>query len=331
MTVLGHSTTVLATMEEMLMLTRAVTRGAERALVVADMPFGLYQVSDEDAVKRRASSRGGSGRGQARGRRAEPPRGRPRRRRHPGDGGTLGLTPQSATMLGGFRAQGKTAEKARELLEDALVLERAGCFAVVLEAVPAPVAERISDELGAHDRDRLRAPPATARVLVLHDLLGPSPTGLRRGPRSATPEIGADIQRVRSSASRPRSGDPAEEHTYAMPADEQEARSSARRGRQHERNVRTKIASTARATATAPRSRRQRARRPRSRRPAARATRARRRPRPGRRGAGRGRRRFRPRAERVRSVDEQPDGPDGGRARPPSRGWPRRRGCRARR
>ena len=70
--------------------------------------------------------------------------------------GHLGLTPQSATMLGGFKAQGRTAEKAVRLYEDALALEAAGCFAVVLEAVPAPVAARITEALRADDRDRRR-------------------------------------------------------------------------------------------------------------------------------------------------------------------------------
>jgi 3-methyl-2-oxobutanoate hydroxymethyltransferase len=138
--------------------------------------------------------------------------------------GHLGLTPQSATMLGGFRAQGKTAEKARELLEDALALERAGCFAVVLEAVPAPVAERISDELGAPTIGIGSGAACDGQVLVLHDLLGLYD---RASPRFTKryAEIGADIQRaLERFAAEVRSGEfPAEEHTYAMPADEQEA------------------------------------------------------------------------------------------------------------
>jgi 3-methyl-2-oxobutanoate hydroxymethyltransferase len=226
MTVLGHTTTVPATMEEMLMLTRAVTRGAERALVVADMPFGSYQVSDEDAVRNAVRFVKEAAADAVKLEGAGPSLSRVAALVGAGIPvmGHLGLTPQSATMLGGFRAQGKTAEKARELLEDALALERAGCFAVVLEAVPAPVAERISDELGAPTIGIGSGAACDGQVLVLHDLLGLYD---RASPRFTKryAEIGADIQRaLERFAAEVRSGEfPAEEHTYAMPADEQEA------------------------------------------------------------------------------------------------------------
>ena len=226
MTVLGHATTVPATMEEMLMLTRAVTRGAERALVVADMPFGSYQVSDEDAVRNAVRFVKEAGADAVKLEGAGPSISRVTALVGAGIPvmGHLGLTPQSATMLGGFRAQGKTADKARRLLEDALALERAGCFALVLEAVPAPVATRISEELAIPTIGIGSGAGCDGQVLVLHDLLG-----LYSGhsPRFAKryAEIGAEIQRaLERFASEVRSGAfPAEEHTYAMAEDELEA------------------------------------------------------------------------------------------------------------
>jgi len=149
MTVLGNESTVPATMAEMVMLTRAVARGARRPLVVADMPFGSFQVSDEEAVRNGVHflKEAGADAVKVEGAGSTVSRvlalvgaGIPVM-------GHIGLTPQSATMLGGFRAQGRTAAKARELLEDALTLEHAGSFAIVLEAVPSPVAARITEAL----------------------------------------------------------------------------------------------------------------------------------------------------------------------------------------
>ena len=149
MTVLGHDSTVPATMEEMLVLTRAVTRGARRPLVVADMPFGSFQVSDEEAMHNAIRFVKEAGADAVKLEGAGPTLDRVRALVGAGIPvmGHLGLTPQSATMLGGFKAQGRTAEKAVRLYEDALALEAAGCFAIVLEAVPAPVAARITESL----------------------------------------------------------------------------------------------------------------------------------------------------------------------------------------
>jgi 3-methyl-2-oxobutanoate hydroxymethyltransferase len=226
MTVLGHSTTVPATMEEMLMLTRAVTRGAERALVIADLPFGSYQVSDEDAVRNAVRFVKEAGADAVKLEGAGPSLSRVAALVGAGIPvmGHLGLTPQSATMLGGFKAQGKTADKARELLEDALALERAGCFAVVLEAVPAPVAERITAELGIPTIGIGSGAACDGQVLVLHDLLGLYSGHTPRFTKRYA-EIGADIQRaLERFAAEVRSGEfPGEEHTYAMPDHELEA------------------------------------------------------------------------------------------------------------
>jgi 3-methyl-2-oxobutanoate hydroxymethyltransferase len=174
MTVLGHDSTVPATMDEMLMLARATVRGARRPLVVGDMPFGSFQVSDEETVRNGvrfvkearvdAVKLEGAGPMLA------------RVRALVGVGipvmGHLGLTPQTATMLGGFRAQGRTAEKAQELLADALALEEAGCFALVLEAVPVPVAARVTSALRIPTLGIGSGVECDGQVLVLHDLLG---------------------------------------------------------------------------------------------------------------------------------------------------------------
>ena len=159
MTVLGHESTVPATMEEMLILTRAVTRGASRPLVIADMPFGSFQVSDEDAMRNaiRFVKEAGADAVKLEGAGAMLSRVRSIVAAGIPVMGHIGLTPQSATMLGGFKAQGRSAEKALALLADARALEAAGCFSLVLEAVPAPVARaNLPGALDSDDRHRRR-------------------------------------------------------------------------------------------------------------------------------------------------------------------------------
>ncbi|MGL6278277.1 MAG: 3-methyl-2-oxobutanoate hydroxymethyltransferase [Gaiella sp.] len=174
MTVLGHDSTVPATMEEMLVLTRATTRGARRPLVVADMPFGSYQVSDEEAVTNAVRFVKEAGADAVKLEGAGPML--PRVRAIVGAGvpvmGHVGLTPQTATMLGGFRAQGRTAAKAERLLDDALALEEAGCFAIVLEAVPSPVATRVTEALVIPTIGIGAGAGTDGQVLVWHDMLG---------------------------------------------------------------------------------------------------------------------------------------------------------------
>jgi 3-methyl-2-oxobutanoate hydroxymethyltransferase len=223
MTVLGHPTTVPATMEEMLMLTRAAARGAARPLLVADMPFGSFQVSDEEAVRNaiRFVKEAGADAVKLEGAGVM----LSRVRAIVGAGipvmGHIGLTPQSATMLGGFRAQGKTAAKALALLEDAAALEEAGCFSLVLEAVPAPVAERITERVGIPTIGIGSGAACSGQVLVLHDLLG---LYEGRAPRFAQryADVGTQIREaLERFAADVRAGEfPAEEHTYAMPEEE---------------------------------------------------------------------------------------------------------------
>jgi 3-methyl-2-oxobutanoate hydroxymethyltransferase len=219
MVVLGHDSTVPTTVDEMLMLTRAVTRGARRPLVVADLPFGSYQVSDEQAVEagirfvKEASADAikleGAGTML------------PRVRALTGAGipvmGHLGLTPQTATMLGGFKAQGRSAAKAVQLYDDALALQAAGCFSIVLEAVPSPVAARITEALDIPTIGIGAGPDCDGQVLVWHDLLGlydgHAPRFVKQYAELA-PIIGAAVEQY---ANEVRTGAfPEEKHTYSM-------------------------------------------------------------------------------------------------------------------
>ena len=223
MTVLGNESTVPATMEEMVMLTRAVTRGAHRPLVVADMPFGSFQVSDEDAVRNGVRFLKEAGADAVKVEGAGPTVSRVLALVGAGIPvmGHLGLTPQSATMLGGFRAQGRTAAKARQLLDDALTLEQAGCFALVLEAVPAAVATRITEALAIPTIGIGSGRGCDGQVLVYHDLLGlyegKSPRFVKRYAELAT-TIQKALERFAADV---RSGSfPEDEHTYSIPDEE---------------------------------------------------------------------------------------------------------------
>jgi 3-methyl-2-oxobutanoate hydroxymethyltransferase len=223
MTVLGHDSTVPATMDEMVMLARATARGARRPLVIGDLPFGTYQVSDEDAVRNAVRFVKEAGMDAVKLEGAGPALSRTRAIVGAGIPvmGHVGLTPQSATMLGGYRAQGRTAGAARRLLDDALALEDAGCFAVVLEAVPAPVAARVTEALAVPTIGIGSGARCDGQVLVLHDLLG-----LYEG-RSARfvkryAEVGASIRdALERFAAEVRAGEfPGEEHTYSIPDEE---------------------------------------------------------------------------------------------------------------
>jgi 3-methyl-2-oxobutanoate hydroxymethyltransferase len=223
MTVLGHDSTVPATVEEMLVLTRAVTRGARRPLVVADLPFGSFQVSDEDAVRNaiRFVKEAGADAVKLEGAGAMLTRVRAIVEAGIPVMGHLGLTPQSATMLGGYKAQGRSAEKALALLSDARALEAAGCFSLVLEAVPAPVARRVSEALAIPTIGIGAGPDCDGQVLVWHDLLG-----LYEGRTARFVKRYADIAEairtaLESFAADVREGRfPEEQHTYAMADDE---------------------------------------------------------------------------------------------------------------
>jgi 3-methyl-2-oxobutanoate hydroxymethyltransferase len=226
MTVLGHESTTPATMDEMVMLTRAAARGAKRPLIVADMPFGSFQVSDEEAVQNAVRFVKEAGADAVKLEGAGPTVSRALALVGAGIPvmGHIGLTPQSAIMLGGFRAQGRTAAKAALLLEDARTLEQAGCFSLVLEAVPAPVAARITEELSIPTIGIGSGRGCDGQVLVYHDLLGlyqgNAPRFVKRYAELA-PVVQDALERFAADV---RSGAfPGDEHTYSIPDDELEA------------------------------------------------------------------------------------------------------------
>jgi 3-methyl-2-oxobutanoate hydroxymethyltransferase len=222
MVVLGHDSTVPATMDEMLVLTRAVTRGASRPLVVGDMPFGSFQVSDEKALENaiRFVKEAGADAVKLEGGGATLSRVRTIVDAGIPVMGHIGLTPQSATMLGGFKAQGRTAEKAQRLLADAQALQRAGCFSLVLEAVPPPIAARITEALSIPTIGIGAGMDCDGQVLVYHDLLGYQEGGPRFVKQYA--RLGPEIQAaLESYAADVRSGAfPEEKHTYGIPEEE---------------------------------------------------------------------------------------------------------------
>ncbi|PWH18615.1 MAG: 3-methyl-2-oxobutanoate hydroxymethyltransferase [Anaerolineae bacterium] len=174
MVVLGYPNTLQVTMEEMLHHCRAVARGAQKAFLVGDMPFLSYQVSVPEAVRNagRFLQEGGmeavkleGGRERVETIRAIVSAGIPVM-------GHLGLTPQSIHQLGGFRPQGRQAAAARRLFEDALLLQEAGCFSVVLESVPRQLAAYITQHLQIPTIGIGAGAACNGQVLVTHDLLG---------------------------------------------------------------------------------------------------------------------------------------------------------------
>ena len=232
MTVFGYDQTKGITLDDMLLLARAVRRGASRALLIADMPFGSVQVSDEvtvanavrfvkeaavDAVKVEGAG--------------------PMLRRIGAviDAGIpvvghIGLTPQSADQLGGYKPQGRTAAKAQRLLEDAGALERVGCVAIVLEAMPEPVAAQITSAVTIPTIGIGAGAKCDGQVLVWHDLLGlgvmDGAGGRARVPKFVKQyaDLGPQIVRALEAyiADVQAGRFPATEHTYSMPDDERE-------------------------------------------------------------------------------------------------------------
>jgi 3-methyl-2-oxobutanoate hydroxymethyltransferase len=225
MVMLGHESTLPVTLDEMVFLTRAVTRAARRPLVTMDLPFGSYEISDEQAVASaiRAVKEGGADAVKLEGAGRMTSRLRAIAASNIPVMAHIGLTPQSATALGGFRAQGRTADAALKLYEDALALQDAGAFALVLEAVPAAVAARISATVAIPTIGIGAGAGCDGQVLVWHDLLGMyaghTPRFVKRYAELAD-EIGGALAQyvadVRAGAF------PEKEHTYAIADDELE-------------------------------------------------------------------------------------------------------------
>jgi 3-methyl-2-oxobutanoate hydroxymethyltransferase len=176
--VLGYDSTIPVTMEESLILTAAVARGARNAMIVGDLPFGSYQASAEEAMRNAArlvkvganAIKLEGGRRSAEAVRRITDAGVPVM-------GHLGLTPQSVNAFGGFRVRGR-GEQGDELLADAIALQEAGCFSIVLEAVPAELGARVTEALEVATIGIGAGPHCDGQVLVITDLLGltPDPT-----------------------------------------------------------------------------------------------------------------------------------------------------------
>ncbi|KQQ66841.1 3-methyl-2-oxobutanoate hydroxymethyltransferase [Microbacterium sp. Leaf320] len=220
MTVLGYDSTVPVTIDEMLMLTKAVRRGLEKPLLVGDLPFGSYEASDElalataqrfikqagvDLVK---IERGGTTVDRAR---ALVSAGIP-------VVGHVGLTPQTATSLGGYRAQGRTADAALAVIEDALALQDAGVSVLVIEAVPSEVTAALAPLLRIPLIGIGAGADADGQVLVFHDLLGIYAGGVAKFVKRYADVRGVSVAGVQAYADEVRDGVyPAPEHGYSMP------------------------------------------------------------------------------------------------------------------
>ena len=174
MVVLGYPDTLSVTVAEMLHHTRAVARGTQRALVVGDMPYLSYHISDEETVRNagefiRAGARAVKIEG-----------GKPARIKTVEAilnaeipvMGHIGLTPQSVNVVGGFKLQGKNADDAKRLIDEAIALDRAGCFSLVLECVPEELAALITERVSIPTIGIGAGPSCDGQVLVFHDLLG---------------------------------------------------------------------------------------------------------------------------------------------------------------
>lgn len=174
MTVLGYENTIPVTMEEMIHHTKAVTRGAKYALIIGDMPFMSYNTSEREAIHNAGrfmkegkadavKLEGGAGVKEIV--RAIVKAGIPVM-------GHIGLTPQTISMLGGFKVQGKDAQAAQKIIDDALSLEDAGAFSVLVEAIPAPITQRITERLKVPVIGIGAGVHCDGQVLVVHDMLG---------------------------------------------------------------------------------------------------------------------------------------------------------------
>src|SRR6201990_2744498 len=223
MTVLGYPSTVPVSTDEMLMLASAVRRGLKTPLLVGDLPFGSYEASDEQAIATAQRfvkeagcdavklERGGTSVQRAR---AIVDAGIPVM-------GHVGLTPQTATALGGYRSQGRTADRAMQVVEDALALQEAGCFAIVVEAVPSELTEAVMPRIEIPVIGIGAGPATDGQVLVFHDLLGIYDGHAARFVKKYADVRQAMIDGVAAYAAEVRERRyPEPEHGYTMAPDE---------------------------------------------------------------------------------------------------------------
>lgn len=221
--VLGYDSTVPVTLDEMIHHTRAARRGVERALLVADMPYGTYHTGEDEAVRAalRLIKEGGAEAVKLEGGRNRVEVIRRLVNEEIPVMGHLGLTPQSLNKLGSYRLQAKTADAALALVEDAKLLEGAGVFSVVLEVVPREIARVVTEAVGVPTIGIGAGAGCDAQILVTHDLLGLSFS--RTSPRFVRQYANvreAMNQAIQAYADDVRSGAfPSENESYPLPAD----------------------------------------------------------------------------------------------------------------
>lgn len=220
--VLGYGNTVPVTLDEILIHLKAVRRAVQRALLVADMPYGSFHTGADDAVRNalRLVKEGG-----AEAIKLEGGHKRVQLVKRLVDEeiavmGHIGLTPQSINKLGAYRVQGKTATAARQLLDDARALEDAGAFAIVLEVVPREIASLITESVSVPTIGIGAGAGCDIQVLVLHDMLGLSFGKLARFVRPYANLHQVMTEAVTRYADDVRNGTyPSEDESYALPAD----------------------------------------------------------------------------------------------------------------
>lgn len=220
--VLGYGNTVPVTLEEILAHTKAVRRAVQRALLVADMPYGSFHTGPDDAVRAalRVVKEAGAEAVKLEGGRKRLPLIKRLVDEEIAVMGHIGLTPQSVNKLGGYRVQGKTAEAARELLDDALALEEAGAFAIVLEVVPREIAKLITESVSIPTIGIGAGVHCDIQVLVLHDMLGLSFGKLARFVRPYANLRETITDAVTRFADDVRNGTyPSDAESYALPTD----------------------------------------------------------------------------------------------------------------
>lgn len=223
MTVLGYPSTVPVSVEEMLMLCAATRRGLRTPLLVADLPFGSYEASNEQAIAsaQRFVKEGGAEAVKLEGGGVMAERAQAIVASGVPVMGHVGLTPQTATQLGGYRAQGRTAARAADVARDALALQEAGCFSIVFEAIPAAVAHDLMERMEIPVIGIGAGAATDGQVLVFHDLLG-----IREGVGARFVKRYADLQAEMVAGVRAFAEDvrtqryPAPDHTYSIDPDE---------------------------------------------------------------------------------------------------------------
>jgi len=223
MVVLGYDSTTPVAMDEMLTMASAVRRGMKTPLLIGDMPFGSYESSNEEAIANAQRYVKEAGCAAVKLERGGPSIDRARAIVRSGIPvmGHVGLTPQTASALGGFKAQGRTAEQAAKIAEDALALQAVGCFAIVFEAVPAAVTAALMDKLELPVIGIGAGPATDGQVLVFHDLLGFYGGHAPRFVKRYANLRGQMVDGMRSYADEVRhSRFPADEHTYSIDPDE---------------------------------------------------------------------------------------------------------------